>query len=343
MPERIEIAIVRTREELAALAPQWRALCRHDPHSTPFQSPEWLLPWARQFARRDLRALTIGRDGSLIGLVPAYVYTEQRRRERQILLLGAGTSDYLDGIFAPECTTEHVRAALDCLHAESGWDVAYFTQLRPGSKLMHALETLRGLQAEPVHSQTCMRMPAVRIAELPTKLRHNVHYYRNRGQRRGMLEVRTAGLADCREGFEVLRRLHADRWQRAGQPGVLADPRILAWHREALPLLANSGMLRLVTLMLNGEAVASIYALIDPPWRRDRTLYVYLPAFSVRHADLRPGTLLLAHVIDQAAQEGVRAIDLLRGEEAYKHLWHGQRFPTFGYSLRRADSLARAA
>lgn len=343
MPEGVEVGIIRRREELAALAPQWSALCRHDPHSTPFQSPEWLLPWARQFARRDLCTAAIRGGGRLIGMVPAYVYTEQRRRERQLLLLGAGTSDYLDGIFAPECTTEHVRAALDCLHAESGWDVAYFTQLRPGSKLLNALASLPGLQVQSARSQSCMRMRAMRVAEFPTKLRHNVHYYRNRAQRGGTLVVRTAGLADCREAFEVLRRLHADRWQRAGQPGVLADPRILAWHREALPLLANSGTLRLAMLMQSGDPAASLYALIDPPGRRDRTLYIYLPAFSVRHADLRPGTLLLAHVIDQAAQEGVRTIDFLRGEEAYKRLWHAESFATLGSSVRPAASLTGAA
>lgn len=287
--------------------------------------------------------MTIRREGRLIGLVPAYIHTEPRRRERQLLLLGAGTSDYLDGIFAPACTTEHIRAALGLLHAESGWDVAHFTQLRPDSKLLHALGSLARLHAEPAHSQSCMRMPAMSIAGFPAKLRQNVHYYGNRARRLGSLEVRIAGVRDSLDLFETLRRMHADRWQRAGQRGVLADPRVLAWHREALPLLANSGTLRLVTLMLNGEAAASIYALIDPPSRRERTLYVYLPAFSVRHADLRPGTLLLAQAIDQAAQEGVRTIDFLRGEEAYKHLWHAHSFPTFGYSPRRAASLARAA
>ncbi|MFP5238059.1 MAG: GNAT family N-acetyltransferase [Acidobacteriota bacterium] len=343
MLESIAIDVIRRREELAALAAQWSALCRHDPNATPFQSPEWLLPWARQFARRDLRCITIRQRTRLIGLIPAYIYTEPRRRERQLLLLGAGTSDYLDGVFAPACTTDHIRNALRLLHDASEWDIAYFTQMRPGSKLLDALASSSGLRAAPAHSQTCMRMRAMRIAELPAKLRQNVHYYSNRTRRRGSMEVRTASIRDSLERFEDLCRLHAERWRRSGQPGVLADPRVLAWHREALPLLAHAGMLRLTTLMQGGEPAASLYSLIDPPSRRDRTLYVYLPAFSIRHADLRPGTLLLAHVIDQAAQEGVGRIDFLRGDEAYKHQWHAEGFPTFGLSLPPATPLARAA
>jgi hypothetical protein len=51
--------------------------------------------------------------------LPFYVYWDPHRKERQLLLIGAGTSDYLDGIFAPECRTEHVTAALDLLAANA--------------------------------------------------------------------------------------------------------------------------------------------------------------------------------------------------------------------------------
>lgn len=343
MPEDAEIAILQTRAELAALGPQWSALCRRDPHATPFQTPEWLLPWARQFARRDLRIAVIRQHDRLIGLLPAYVYTEPRRRERHLLLLGAGTSDYLDGIFASACATEHIRAALDLLRSESDWDVAYFTQLRPESRLLHALASSSTLRTEPAASQSCTRMAAVHLESLPAKIRQNVRYYGNRARRLGSVEFHSAGVADCLKWFEILRGLHTKRWQHSGQAGVLADPRVIAWHRESLPLLARAGTLRLCTLTLNREPIAAAYALIDPPAHPARTLYVYLPAYSVRHAALRPGTLLMAQIIDQAAKEGVRTIDFLRGEEGYKHLWHAESAPTFGFSLHPAGALARAA
>ena len=66
-----------------------------------------------------------------------------------------------------------------------------------------------------------------------------------------------------------------------------------------------------------------------------RTQYFYLTAFSGEHAELRPGTLLLAYAIEHAAQEGVAIIDMLRGEEAYKQLWHLEPAPTCGLEIRR--------
>ena len=66
-----------------------------------------------------------------------------------------------------------------------------------------------------------------------------------------------------------------------------------------------------------------------------RTQYFYLTAFSGEHAELRPGTLLLASAIEHAAQEGVAIIDMLRGEEAYKQLWYLEPAPTCGLEIRR--------
>jgi CelD/BcsL family acetyltransferase involved in cellulose biosynthesis len=133
--------------------------------------------------------------------------------------------------------------------------------------------------------------------------------------------------------FDELEPLHTARWQNSGQPGLFADSRVCAWHREALPALLGSGTLRLFALSLNDEIIAALYALLDPPTRSDRTLYFYMTAYSIRHAKLRPGTVLMALAAEPAAQEGARMVDLLRGDEPYKQLWQAQRVPTFGFSM----------
>lgn len=174
-------------------------------------------------------------------------------------------------------------------------------------------------------------MPALALPELPQKIRRNAMYYRNRAQRAGSLEFRVADASTCSEDFEVLHRLSMERWRARGQAGVFADERVIRWHREAIPLLANAGLLRLCSLRLNGESIGVLYSLIDPTDRPQRTQYFYLPAYSVEYADLRPGTVLTALAIDHAAREGVCTIDMLRGEEEYKKLWHTERTPTFGF------------
>lgn len=329
----VRCELIRTTSELEAFQSSWRTLWSEDARATPFQRPEWLLPWWRQFGQPDLRAVIVLQQGRPIAFLPFYIYREPTSDERQLLLIGAGTTDYLDGIFTPECTPEYVQLAIDLLQAEGGWDVLYATQLRPESMLLQALSRQSASEVRRFETESCSRMAAVSMAGLPVKIRRNAMYYRNRALRQGKLEFTVAGASDWAESFEALERLHTKRWQSSGEPGVLADPRVLGWHREALPLLQASGLLRLCCLRLNGETIGVLYSLIDPASWPERTQYFYLTAFSIEHADLRPGTLLLGYAIEHAAEEGVKTIDMLRGNESYKKIWHVQPVSTYGFAL----------
>jgi hypothetical protein len=181
--------VIRTTREFDVFAPQWSALWQEDPHATPFQSPEWLLPWWHQFGQPELRAVVISQDARLIGFLPFYIYREPDTGERQLLLLGVGTTDYLDGIFSPACTQEYVQAALDLMCAEKDWDILSASQSRRRSMLFQALQQSPGLSIRQFDGESCSQMPAVRMAELPQKIRRNAMYYRNRAMRLGKLEL----------------------------------------------------------------------------------------------------------------------------------------------------------
>jgi CelD/BcsL family acetyltransferase involved in cellulose biosynthesis len=340
MPEPLEIHVLRCTHELHDIAPQWTLLWGADPQSTPFQSPEWLLPWWRQFGQPELRAVTISNRGGLIGLLPFYIYREPVSGQRQMLLVGAGTSDYLDGIFSPECTVLAVRAALETLTQTDGWDTLIASQLRPQSKLFRGLSALSGTQ--PFEAEYCGAMPALPVQQLPLKIRRNAMYYRNRAQRLGALDFMIADQSNWPMLFAELQQLHTECWQARGEPGVLADPRVLEWHRDAMPGLLASGILRLCALRLNGQTLGLLYSLLDAPTRHVRTQYFYLTAYSIKNAELRPGTLLLAFAIEHAAQEGIQRIDMLRGDEAYKRIWHLEPTPTFGFLLNRKSACSSA-
>jgi CelD/BcsL family acetyltransferase involved in cellulose biosynthesis len=332
MPEnRLQYRVLRTSEELRAFVPQWTALWQEDPQATPFQAAEWLLPWWNQFASQELRAVTIASDQKLIGFLPFYVYRVPQTGERQLLLLGVGTTDYLNGVFAPECSREDIQRAIEMICAEGGWDALYATDLLPNAKLAHSLDGL----AEKFTSATCSRMAAVPMAALPQKIRRNAMYYRNRAMHLGEMRFEVADRSNWAESFDALQRLHTDRWRQNGESGVLADPRVLAWHREAIPQLERSGYLRLCSLRLEDEIIAVLYALLGSPSKPWQTQYFYLTAYSIHHAGLRPGTLLLALAIEHAANEGIETIDMLRGDEASKQIWHMDQVPTYGYRLRR--------
>lgn len=333
MPENYVRRVICQTNELEQFRSCWSALWAEDSNATPFQSPEWLLPWWHQFGNSELRAVMISHRGTPVVFLPFYIYCEPNRRERQLLLLGAGTTDYLDGVFAPECKVEHIHMALEVLEESPGWDVMHVVQLRKGSLLFRALKEANEWDPQSFATEACSQMRALDVSQLPVKIRRNAMYYRNRARRLGELELTLADEENWPASFEALVRLHTARWQQSGEPGVLSDPRVLACHSEAIPQLLRQGMLRLYSLRLNGDVLGVAYALTDPGARASRTLHIYLAAHSIEHASLRPGTLLLASVMEHAAEQGIQTIDLLRGQESYKKLWHVKPVPTFGFAV----------
>lgn len=335
MPFRTDI--LRSTAELEALAPEWTELWDRDPRAKPFQHPAWLVPWWHYFGQPDLRVVTMRdmKSGELVGLVPLYVYRDPVSGERQLLLLGAGTSDYLDAIVAPECVAEDIAAALHVVMQEETWDVAHFTQLVAQSPMVRAAAFLSGMAVEPYAGEPTSRSAAVPISGLPAKVRKEVLFCRNAAIAHGKLELVAATAETISAAFDHLVATHTERWQRMGEPGVLGNPAVLAWHREALPLLLGAGLLRLMTLRLGGAPMATMYSLIDPPSRPERTQYLYLMGFDLGREELQPGRLLTAYTMEHAANEGVRTIDMLRGNETYKRFWHVEPTPTLGFTLRR--------
>lgn len=327
-----EIRLLRTAEEFERMQPEWRALWSAAASAKPFQRPEWLVPWWHHFSQTTLYVATVRKAGRLVGLLPTYVYCDVETGERKLLLVGAGTSDYLDGVFAPECESSAIAAAMHQIAAEGSWDTAYFTQLPGDSRL---IAVMRSFGAAPFAGESCSECPTLAVQDLPKKLRADVRFYRNAALGKGKLRLECADAHHAPAAFHNLVELHTARWQTVHQAGVLADPRVVAWHQEGIPLLEAVGCLRLYTLFLDEEAVAVLYALVDPPHRARRTVYHYLIGFAPAHAAWKPGLLLTAMASEHAVAEGVQVIDMLRGDEAYKRFWKVRETPTFGFALQR--------
>lgn len=97
---------------------------------------------------------------------------------------------------------------------------------------------------------------------------------------------------------------------------MLADPLLSALLRDALPKLADAGLLRLYRCRFAGEIIAVLFAM----HREGRACYC-LSGFDPAHRALSPGTVLIGTAIEQAAQEGSAEFDFLRGQEPYRHDW----------------------
>ena len=91
----LRVEVITQPERLQAFEPEWQALFAADPRGTPFQSPDWLLPWAEAFAPPGtLRVIVLWEGPRAVCCWPLRLVEQEG--QRRLGWLGEGLSDYLD-------------------------------------------------------------------------------------------------------------------------------------------------------------------------------------------------------------------------------------------------------
>lgn len=304
--------------DAGGLEAEWWDLWRRDPAATPFQSPAWLLPWRRHFGDGASLVVTIRDGGRLAGLLPLFEH------DGRWLPWGAGTSDWLDGLFDPALPPDVLTEAVGRLSMPLD-----LFQLPAGSMLLR-IAAPGGWSSVVDAAESCavLPLPACPSAGMARRLR----YYRRRAERAGIGPPQTAGP----EEIEALAALHTRRWNRKDDGGIFADPRMLGWLREALPTLEAHGLCRLYALRAGPETVAALLVL-----RARRTTCYYIGGFDPDLSTLGLGTILVGHAIDEATRAGHAAFDFLRGREPYKYRWGAEDRPALARLLAPPGSPER--
>jgi CelD/BcsL family acetyltransferase involved in cellulose biosynthesis len=321
-----------TPAQLQGLRREWCALL--DADAAPFQSPQWLLPWLETFRPEAPRLLLVRAGPRPVAIAPFFLHRRPGDGRRQLTLAGNGLSDRLDLIAAPADAVAAAEAVFGWLAACDDWDECDFRDLPAGSPLMFtampgAAEDVREPE-EPCPAVVLPAAPAAATSLLSRKARSDLARCRRRAEEAGPIRVRTADAASLDELMAQLARIHALRWAARGEAGMLADPRVWAFHAAAARELLSAGVLRLHVLELGGRAIAAQYAL-----RRGDCGYSYLTGFDPAFARFAPGALLTAFTLEDALREGARRFDFLRGREAYKYAWGAEDQPQVRRRIRR--------
>lgn len=318
----LRVERVESVAALEAIETEWRELWQRDPAATPFESPEWLLPWTRHlWDGGKLRVLAVRNGSDLVALAPLFLWGFGSRPEIvRVSFLGSGVTDYLGMTADPAYSMAAARVVLEELANTAGeWSVCAFEELRPGSTLLRS-EPPPGLIVRNAPSSVCPVASVPRsfeqfLAGLPHKFRKNLRQAETRLRQNGA-EFNTAGTSEVPDIMRALFRLHAARWSERSEPGMLASERLQQFHLDAAGRLAGSGLLRLNAIRLDGSVIAAQYNL----WRGGR-LYYYLSGFDPAYARYSPGAALLAWSIRSAIAEGAAELDFLRRREEYKRQW----------------------
>lgn len=311
----LAIREVQSPDELESLRADWFALWKRSSTATPFQSPDWLIPWWKHFGAGQLCVVVLTDETRLAGLAPLFI------RQNNLLLIGTGITDYLDILIDDRVRTD--GAALIFAHLckhRCGWNQCDLENLRETSPLL-TMNACDGLVEHVGQQNFCPVLllpdsPQQFHDNLPRHLRQNLNYYQRKLSTLGKVEFERAEEQNFAELFDTFVKLHAARWQMENMPGMLWDQNVQSFHRSAAARLLSNGALRLYAMRIDGRIVASLYG-----FHHTGCTYYYLGGFDPEFKQYSPGTVLVGHAIVEAIREGAAEFDFLRGGEDYKYRW----------------------
>jgi len=338
---RLELEVITDTSRFLTLRDEWNHLVDASPVSI-FQTFDWQWLWWKYFGDGlHLHIITFRSNGKLVGVFPLYLEVFSLfglKLYRRLRFMGGGIedwksqwdlaqfgpSDYLDVIALPEYQMNVASSFLAYFRKETSLDEAELENIPQESLLNRYLIPLLkadGLAHRYVQDHVCPRitLPASLEDYLRTrsaKFRYQLSQTRKAVTKQRLFSVKAVqSKADLHNALPELVRLHQQRWNRIGYPGIFADSRFRKFQEEVSERFLESGRLWFKTVHMDGDCIAARMG-----FRFKDSICDYSAGFDDRSpgAKRRPGFALLLSMIEDAIQDKKRIVDLLRGYETYK-------------------------
>ncbi|MFP4012751.1 MAG: GNAT family N-acetyltransferase [Chitinispirillaceae bacterium] len=317
----IDLSIVNNHRDFVSLVPQWNQLSECSSDATPFQLPEWVLPWWEEFGNDGLKVVRALDENRLVGLGLFFTYNDSSKQK--LCFIGSGISDYLDLVMHPEYRSSFPDEIIRYLSGCGDWDQCDFQEQKEGASLL-GVSVPSSIRACSSVQSVCpyVKMPGDREAllkTLPKNMEKNIRRSVNRARRMGKVVFERADPGRFEEFMDDLVRLHGDRWKSRSCEGVISGRQIEKFYRSAGLGLMNRGVLNLYRLKVGNRVCAAFYFLTYK-----RRTYAYLAGFDPEMEFCSPGTLGIYFSMREEIKRGSEVFDFLRGAESYKYHWGAQ-------------------
>ena len=290
----------------------WHTLLERKEWSTVFLTPEWQETWWAQcgVGGSDLRLLKVGADDEPLGIAPMALQGET------LAFLGdTDLFDYHD--FIGE-SPEFFEALVRCLDAEpwSELDLRSVPEFSP--TLTHLVDLYRvkgySVSVEPEDVVPGLQLPATwdeYLAGLRKKDRHELRRKLRRLESAGEVRVVLSDESSLDKDVDAFLELMRES---SDEKRDFMRPDREAFFRRVVQRIHEAGHLRLFSLDLDGERVASVIC-FDYDGRR----LLYNSGYRLAHRPLSVGLMLKALCLKDAIESGMSYFDFLRGPEPYKY------------------------
>lgn len=305
---------VSTEESFLALGGEWDRLVRAMPRPSPALLHGWLLEWWRHYGDDAELAVQIAhREGRLVGALPVCI---RRRMGLRVLTFIGGDHCPLADLLLAEGESDATASALTDRAASMRPDFADFFGVPADGRLIEQLtgsaHVIERAEAPVLDLDT--GWAAAYEAKTSTKTRSLHRRRRRQLAALGRVEVAVARTAEELEpALEDAFRLHALRWSGRPDGSRFITPTGKRFQRAGARAMAAIDAARIVTLKLDGRAIAFHYYFL-----LEGRMYVHRLAFDPALERLSPGLINTLDALEAAAAEGATRVEFLGGAERYK-------------------------
>jgi CelD/BcsL family acetyltransferase involved in cellulose biosynthesis len=332
----VETRLITDENDFENLEPAWRKLESAGAIKDITVTWEWMSTWWDVFKYgRGLSILTFSEDGEIIGIAP---FVSRKIKQfglipfRRVEFIASGEderdeicSDYLDFIIRPGSESAVIDSLFSYLtHANDlAWDEVLLPRMLDSSTnipLLQKLAKKHALILDEVNSIPCTYADLAEsldeyMSKLGRRTRKQIRRDINRLGEVGEVEFKMAASEDdIKRAKEILVDLHQTRWTQDGKPGVYASGKFQKFHDKIMAIAHEKGWLRLGTLTVNDEPLASEYN-----FRYRDKVYAYQCGVKIQEdSNISIGTIADVYAIGQAISEGLKEYDFLAGATYYK-------------------------
>jgi len=332
----MEIKTITDERDFKVLERAWRDLEAAGAVKDITVTWEWMSTWWDVFKDgRGLAVLLMSEGDEAIGIAPFISRTVRYFGMipfKRLEFIASGEdevdeicSDYLDFVIKPGREREVLDSLLTYLAVSKdlGWDELLLPRMlddSPNLQLLRELAAKHSLNLEEVNIAPCTYAdlsPSLEeyVSNLGRRTRKQIRRDMNRLDDSGEVEFKIAVTEEeIQQAKEILVELHQKRWTQDGKPGVYASEKFQKFHDIMMKIAHDKEWLRLGTLIVNNEPLASGYN-----FRFGNKIYAYQCGVKIdEDTNISVGTIADVYAIREAISEGLKEYDFLAGATYYK-------------------------
>lgn len=348
----IKIKVVRENAELENLSAEWESLCEEaDIHI--FQTFEWQSLWWKYYGEGKQLSIILfyidadsqkdkPQGGRLIGIAPFFVDTKYIGGIRilsRLRLIGSGVekskskdsvseygvSDYLDLIIHRGYEKEISEVLAGHLKKNfSHYNIIQLDEVCTDStifKFLLPLLTGYDWKYNMSRREICPRIIIPEtineyFKQINPKVRCKLKKIQRDCGNQSLFKInKVQSEYELIKSFQDFIKLHQKRWNRLGLAGLFSDNKYKGFLKDVAHAFLKKGHLYFTTIYSSDECVA-----VECAFKYKNLYYDYIKAFDDQSplARYRPGKALLLLLIEDAIENKLESVDLLRGGETYK-------------------------